>query len=258
MATIAVVCLVSLLASGLTLFSGFGLGTLLTPAFVLFFPVELAIGMTALVHFANNIFKLALLGRQAERSVVLTFGLPAVLAAFLGAQALSWLSDLAPWATYALGSRTLQVLPVKAVVASILLLFVALELSPRFAALQFPARFLPLGGLLSGFFGGLSGHQGALRSAFLLKAGLSKEAFVATGAVIASLIDVTRLSVYARQLSVSALAPNAILLACACLSAFLGSFLGSRLLTKVTLRSVQLTVSLGLVLISLALFSGLI
>lgn len=256
--TLLVIASVSLLASGLTLFSGFGLGTLLTPAFVLFFPVELAIGMTALVHFANNVFKLALLGRHADRSVVFTFGLPAAFAAFLGAQALSWLSDLAPWATYALGSRTLQVLPVKAVVSLVLLLFVALELSPRFAALQFPARSLPLGGLLSGFFGGLSGHQGALRSAFLLKCGLSKEAFIATGAVIACLIDVTRLSVYARHLSVSALAPNAFLLAWACLSAFTGSFLGARLLTKVTLRSVQLAVSFGLVLISLTLFCGLV
>ena len=33
----------------------------------------------------------------------------------------------------------------------------------------------------SGFFGGLSGMQGALRSAFLARAGLSKEAFVASG-----------------------------------------------------------------------------
>lgn len=48
---------------------------------------------------------------------------------------------------------------------------------------MFPPHWLPLGGLLSGFFGGLSGNQGALRSAFLLKAGLSKEAFIATGTV---------------------------------------------------------------------------
>ena len=58
------ICIVALLASGLTLFSGFGLGTLLLPAFALFFPVPAAIAMTALVHFANNLFKLALLGRH--------------------------------------------------------------------------------------------------------------------------------------------------------------------------------------------------
>ncbi len=56
------VCLVALLASGLTLFSGFGLGTLLLPAFALFFPVEIAVAATAIVHLINNLFKLLLVG----------------------------------------------------------------------------------------------------------------------------------------------------------------------------------------------------
>ncbi|MEK9138207.1 MAG: sulfite exporter TauE/SafE family protein, partial [Bacteroidota bacterium] len=55
-----IVCTIALLASGLTLFSGFGLGTLLLPAFILFFPPDVAVGMTAIVHFLNNIFKLVL------------------------------------------------------------------------------------------------------------------------------------------------------------------------------------------------------
>ena len=44
--------LAALVASGLTLFSGFGLGTLLTPIFALFMPVELAVAATAIVHAA--------------------------------------------------------------------------------------------------------------------------------------------------------------------------------------------------------------
>lgn len=256
--TLLVLPLVSLVAAGLTLFSGFGLGTLLTPAFAFFFPIELAVGLTAIVHLANNLFKLALLGRHADRRTLLLFAVPAVFAAFLGAEALARLSSLPPLCSYSLGSRLLQVTPVKAVVSSLILAFVALELSPRFASLQLPPRFLPLGGLLSGFFGGLSGHQGALRSVFLLKAGLSKESFIATGVVIACLIDVTRLSVYSRHLSLPSLSANLPLLLAAISSAFAGSFLGARLLHKVTLRFVQLTVSLALVLISLALFSGLI
>ena len=53
---------VALAAAGLTLFSGFGLGTLLLPALLLFFPPEMAVALTAIVHFLNNIFKL--LGSQ--------------------------------------------------------------------------------------------------------------------------------------------------------------------------------------------------
>ena len=55
------VCVAALLASGLTLFSGFGLGTLLMPVIALFFPLELAIAMTAMVHLSNHLFKIGLL-----------------------------------------------------------------------------------------------------------------------------------------------------------------------------------------------------
>ncbi len=61
-----IVCAAALVASGLTLFSGFGLGTLLMPVFALFVPLELAVAMTAVVHLANNLFKVGLLGRRAD------------------------------------------------------------------------------------------------------------------------------------------------------------------------------------------------
>lgn len=253
-----VIGLVAFVASGLTLFAGFGLGTLLTPAFALFFPAELAVGLTAVVHLANNVFKLALLGRRADRAVVIRFGLPAIAASYSGARLLVWLSGLRPLTTYELAGRVFHVMPVNAVIAALLLVFVALELSPRFARVQVPPRWLPLGGLLSGFFGGLSGNQGALRSAFLLKAGLAKEQFIATGVAIACLIDVARLSVYARHFSRAGLIDNAGLLGLACSSAFLGAYLGARLLKKVAMRTVQRAVAAALVLIAVALGAGLV
>lgn len=253
-----VITAVSLLASGLTLFSGFGLGTILTPAFALFFPIELAVALTAVVHLANNLFKLALLGRHAERSVVLLFGLPAVAAAFVGATALASLSSFPILLSYSLFGRTCSIVPAKAVVAVLLLVFVCLELSARFAQVRMSSRLLPLGGILSGFFGGLSGHQGALRSAFLLKLDLSKDSYVATGVVVACLIDLTRLTVYSTRMPLSAVSAQGPLVATACAAAFLGSFLGARLLEKVTLRSVQLTVSAALIVISLALLLGVL
>ena len=72
------VALVAMFAAGLTLYSGFGLGTLLLPVFALFFPTEMAVVATALVHGANNVFKVSLLGRKADREVVINFGLPAI------------------------------------------------------------------------------------------------------------------------------------------------------------------------------------
>jgi cytochrome c biogenesis protein CcdA len=59
----------------LTFFTGFGLGTLLMPAFAwLLHDVPTAVAATAVVHLANNLLKLGLVGRRADRGVVLKFG----------------------------------------------------------------------------------------------------------------------------------------------------------------------------------------
>ncbi len=256
--TFFIICVVAFLTSGLTLFSGFGLGTLLLPAFLLFFPPELSIAMTAIVHFLNNIFKLVFLGRHASFSVVMRFGLPAIVAAFAGASVLFLVADLAPLASYEILARQLCILPVNLLVAALMVAFAMFEILPSFQTLEFDQKYLPLGGMLSGFFGGVSGHQGALRSAFLVRVGLSKEAFIATGVVIACLVDVTRLSVYGQHLSSMGLQENIPLIVAATMSAFVGVFVGTKLLTKVTMRGIQRVVAVFLFVIALGLGSGLL
>jgi hypothetical protein len=248
----------ALAASCLTLFSGFGLGTLLMPVFALFFPVEVAVAQTAVVHLANNLFKVGLLGRRAEWRVVLLFGLPAFAASFLGAALLLWLAHLPALTSFALAGRLLVVQPVKLVVALLMAGFALLELWPATRGLAFARKYLPAGGVLSGFFGGLSGHQGAFRSAFLLRLNLSKEAFIATGVVIAVLVDISRLSIYAGLLASDEVRGNLGLILVATVAAFIGAFAGRRLLHKVTIRAVQITVAALLFLIALLLGLGLI
>jgi uncharacterized membrane protein YfcA len=252
------VTLVALFASGLTLFSGFGLGTLLLPAFLLFFPADVAVAMTAIVHFLNNIFKLILLGRNASWSVVLSFGIPAMVAAFLGAEVLVKLAAGSPLFTYEFLGRTTVVLPVNLILAVLIICFAVLELLPSLQNVQFPRRYLPLGGVISGFFGGLSGHQGALRSAFLVRTGMTKEAFIASGVVISCMVDVTRLGVYAGHLASSGIEGNALLVAGVAASAFLGTVLGNRLVTRVTMKTIQTVVAALLIVIALGLGLGIL
>lgn len=253
-----VICCVAFGASLLTFFTGFGLGTLLLPAFAAFFPIETAVALTAVVHFLNGLFKLALVGRHANLGVAAKFGIPAIGAAFAGALVLAWLADRDPLLAYEIGGRSVTVMPVAFVVALLMLGFAALELWPRFRKLAIPARYLPLGGLLTGFFGGLSGHQGALRSAFLIRAGLDKEAFIGTGVVVATVVDMTRLAVYSERFFVADLAPEGPLLASAALAAFAGAYTGRRLLRKIDLRSIEVGVAVLLVLVALGLGSGLL
>lgn len=257
-----IICLSALVASGLTLFSGFGLGTLLTPVFSLFFPVATAIAMTAVVHLANNLFKIGLVGRDAHWPTVLRFGLPAAVAAIAGASLLSTAAAMAPWYGYELLGRSHEITPVKASIGLVISAFALLELSPAFARLAFPSQWLPVGGLLSGFFGGLSGNQGALRSAFLIKTGLSKEAYVGTGAVCAVLVDTVRIAAYGLTFQATWATAQGeqarlpVLAATVC--AFLGAYFGKRLVKKVTLRAVELTVAMMMMGIGAGLASGLI
>lgn len=252
---------VALLASGLTLFSGFGLGTVLLPAFALFFPVPLAVAATAVVHFANNLFKFWLLARDADWRVVARFGIPAAIAALAGAALLVWFDRLPVLWSYEWGDSLHEVTAIKALIGALIVVFALLEFWPAFQRLALPPRWLPFGGALSGFFGGLSGNQGALRSAFLLRAGLSRDGFVATGVVSAVIVDAARLLVYGFvfvgvQWQQSATLVPAVLVATLC--AFAGAFIGQRVLKKVTLRAVQYTVAVLMLLVGVGLLAGLV
>jgi uncharacterized membrane protein YfcA len=255
---VVIISVIAFMAAILTFFSGFGLGTILTPVFMLYFPVELAIALTGVVHFFNNIFKLFLVGRNADKGVLLRFGIPAVIAAFIGSWVLLNIPDTRPLLMYQVAGKTFEVFPVKLIISVLLITFACMDLIPYFQKLQFGKDKLPIGGALSGFFGGLSGNQGALRSAFLIKAGLSKEAFIGTAVVVSTFVDFTRLGVYSTRISQTGLTDNLGLVLCATLAAITGAFIGNRLLKKVTLRFLQVTVAVMLILLSLALGTGLI
>ena len=253
-----VIALAAVLAAGLTFFSGFGLGTLLLPAFALFVPVEQAIAMTAVVHLVNSLVKVALVGRQADRATILRFGLPAIAAALVGAWLLGKLSAAEPLVAYRAFGRSFEVLPVKLAIGILLVAFAAIEVLPWSRGLAFPARFMPLGGVLSGFFGGLSGMQGALRAAFLARAGLTAESFVATSAVMACLVDVSRLGVYAGQVATLWRQLDWPLLGTAVAAAVAGAVVGKRFLAGMTMQTVQRLVAALLVLVAAGLVSGLL
>jgi uncharacterized membrane protein YfcA len=258
MIPIIIIAVAAFFISILTFFSGFGLGTILTPIFMIFFPVDVAIALTGMVHFCNNLFKFALIGRKADRTVLIHFGIPAVLASIAGAWLLLHMVDTKPFFTYQVFDYRLSVYPVKLIISLLLIFFAILDLIPFLNKFQFGKTYLPLGGVLSGFFGGLSGNQGALRGAFLIKSNLSKEVFIATSVVISCFVDFSRLTVYATRYTNVGLHQNLTLVIAATISAIAGAFIGNILLKKVTLKFIQKIVAIMLILISLALGSGII
>lgn len=253
-----IICLVSILGAGLTLFSGFGLGTILLPVFGLFFPIEIAIVLTALVHFLNNLFKFFLFGKSAHKSVVIKFGLPAIIFSFIGAYVLNLLTETNPIYEYTINHKNYQITPLKLIIGILLILFSLFDFIPRLKNLEFEKKHLTIGGILSGFFGGISGHQGALRSAFLVRSGLSKQAFIATGVVIACLVDISRLSIYIPKIVNNKVGLDFKLVLFATLSAFLGVYLGNKLLEKATFKAIQNIVALLLLVYGVLLIGGII
>lgn len=252
------IILVAFAASGLTFFSGFGLGTILLPAFALFFDLTTSILLTAIVHFLNNVFKFFLVIKNINTPILLKFGLISLIAALIGAWCLRQIDVNLIIYQYNIGGKIFCVTLSGLVVGCLILIFALWEMLPVFKNITFNQNKLWLGGFLSGFFGGLTGHQGALRSAFLMRMNLNKEAFIATGVAIACIVDLSRMSIYVSSLNTELIAENYQLLIAAVVSAWIGAVIGNKLLKKVTLSGIKWFVSVFMIFISLCIIAGLL
>ena len=249
---------IALLISLLTFFSGFGLGTIMVPVFLLFFPELLAITLAGIVHLLNNMFKITLVWRYIDKSVLLRFGLPALLTAFAGAYLLSQMAETEHIIDYSIAGYDGQTSILKLAIASLLFVFAMVELLPFAKKFTVGKDKLILGGLLSGFGGGLSGHQGALRTIFLVKVGMSPEAFIATGISIALIVDLTRIPIYFKGMDLALIAQESTLLITTTLAAFVGALIGRRFLKKVKIAALQTLVGVLILLVALSLGFGII
>jgi uncharacterized membrane protein YfcA len=251
---------VSLLAGTgaiLTFFSGFGLGTIMLPVFSVFYPLEVAIAMTAIVHLVNNLFKLILMVRYANWRIIARFGIPSLPLAALGAFLLNNLSELGIIGHWGWASENFTISWIGVIIGLLMIFFALVDVLPIFKNVSISRGWIPIGGALSGFFGGLTGHQGAFRSAFLIKTGMEKRTFIATGVVIACGIDLLRLSIYQKD-PIKAISMETAPLLLPCLAAIVGSIAGNYLLSKVTLKFIQYAVGIMLIFIGIGISLGLI
>jgi uncharacterized membrane protein YfcA len=253
-----IIVLVSFFASILKLFSGFGLATLLMPVVAIFFPVAIAVALTAFVHLLNNLFKLAVLWRYVNWQISFTFGIPALLSTIPGALLLTKLQLLSPITEFQFFGINAAITPVKLAVGVLLIIFATVEGFSLSNKTNISTRYLPAGGILSGFFGGLSGHQGAFRSTFLLHAEMDKNQFVATNAVIASLVDITRLVVYGVNIKLLMQNVDYSLIIAATIASFAGVLVGKAGLEKINIGFIQKLVTVMLYILGVSLLIGII
>lgn len=251
------ICLVSFSASILTFFSGFGLGTMLLPVFSLFMPIELAVLATAIVHILNNALKFVLIRKFIDKGVLISFGITAIIGAFIGAMIQKYLGSggVAYKVEILNGYYSVELLSV--VVGVLMILFAILDLIPLLKRISFGKGHFFAGGLLSGFFGGLSGHQGALRAAFLAKSNLTAEVFIATSVCLSLLIDAVRIPVYFTSDN-GGIENNWLIISLACLFAFTGSIIGKLIFTKKKVKNIRILVAVFLFIMGTGMVLGVV
>jgi len=246
------------LASLLSFFSGFGLGTVLTAVFCFFYPAETAIALSAVVHLSNNVFKFFLLRKHVLLAKVLPFLVGALPAAFAGAYLLNYWAVHNHTLSYQIAGATFTPTLTSFSLGCMLVVFAFLEeVLKKYPAAEGGTALLAGGGMLSGFVGGLTGNQGALRSFFLLRVITNKPAFVATGVCIALFLDAARIPVYAWMFIKHP--PETQMLShmlVATLAAFVGALAGKYLLQKQSASFLHLMFQLCLLAMGLALITG--
>ncbi len=224
----------------------FWLGYAIATCFCIVFPTTVALLATGIVHLLNNIFKGTLVRKLVDWNTVDRFGVPALFTAILGAYLLTYFEG-----------RVASV-----VIGFILIAFALLEFQPWFQRLTFPKKYIPLGGMLTGFMGGLSGQQGAIRSMFLIKSDFDAKQYIATGVLIAILIDVARIPTYVfglSDLSTEQLTQhNLELVGFGTACAFAGAWLGAKYMKKTSIGFVRCMVAGLMVVIGTLLILGIV
>lgn len=208
--------LIALISEIVGTVGGFGSSVFFVPLAGFFFDFKTVLGLTGLLHVFSNIAKLVLFRQHIQWSLIWKIGLPSVLLVIGGA----WLSNQVTF-QYA------------ELVLGIFCIFFALlfwwKPDLKFKANNFNAI---AGGSAAGFLAGFIGTGGAIRAVTLTSFGLEKNIFIATSAAIDFGVDVSRSVIYVNQGYVKDkdwwYLPGLIVIA------FLGSYIGKRLLNRVS------------------------
>ena len=92
----------------------------------------------------------------------------------------------------------------------------------------------------------------------MIKVGLEKKVFIGTTVFISFFVDLTRLGVYSTNLININLSDHYVLGIFAISSGIVGSLIGNKLLTKVTVSGIRILVAILILLLSLGLLLGLL
>ena len=227
-----------MLAGAIATVSGFGIGSLLTPALVFFVPMPTAqaVAVLAIPHALATAIRFVRLRGDVHVPTFREFGVASAAGGLAGAALQSQLTS-----------------PVLTVVLAVLLMLAGTtELLRRRVPLPQTSGWRLTGGVLSGLFGGLVGNQGGIRSAALLGFQLKPRQLVATATASALLVDAARVPIY--FITASAVIANWVyLLLVMCVGVTVGTFVGVPLLGRIPESAYRRLVGALLIALSVSL-----
>jgi len=254
-----VIVIVTFVTSLITFFSGFGLGSVLMPVIGITVPIHTAIGITAIVHLVVSLFKSVILYKDIHWKTTVQFGAPAAILSIGGAFLLRFIVDIPDLPTYDVYGITAHPSVLKIVVGCFLLGIVIYDVIPSFKKKKFTKKYLVLGGAIAGFFGGLTGLQGAIRSAFLMGNSLEPEEYIATSASCSSIIDLARVAVYIpTMLLTSWNNVHTSITVVAATVAIVGTIIGFSFLKFVTIKTIRIIVVSLIVVLAVSTILGIL
>lgn len=175
--------LLALLSEILGTIGGFGSSVFFVPVGSFFLDFHSVLGLTAVLHLASNISKLALFKKGLNRKLIVNIGIPSVAFVIAGS-----------YLTQYLDTKSLSL-----ILAMFLIGFSILFLAKKSLRVPPTAKNSWIGGSISGFSAGLLGTGGAIRGLVMAAFDLEKSVFIATSAFIDLFIDFSRTVVYYRN-----------------------------------------------------------
>ncbi len=173
----------TLVAATLGTITGFGTSTLMIPVLVMFLPPVEAIFFVAIIHWFGDVWKVALFRQGFNLRLLVLFGAVGLITSYFGA-------------FISLGANGQVLLRALGAFLAGYAIFLLLETKFKVQANNLTAL---TGGALSGFFAGMFGIGGAIRSLFLSAFDLPKAVYLATAGAIGLLVDSTRIITYFTQ-----------------------------------------------------------
>jgi len=175
------ITLLTVAASAAGTVSGFGISTLMVPVMLFFLPLPLTLLFVGIVHWFGDVWKIFLFKKGFNWRILLAFGIPGVIASFIGAR---------------LTFQTPENLLARLVGVFLIAYVLFIILKPSFK-LKPKISTAAIGGTFSGLLGGLTGvGGGAIRAVVLTAFNLPKEIYVFTTGVIGATIDASRIIGY--------------------------------------------------------------